>query len=86
VEKVDIEIDSITEMAQVYQRACYGDISRMHRGQREETQQAFLAGLYEGIQMGKVFSDEAYAQATQELRGWLDKRIKELLARDKNNG
>jgi hypothetical protein len=80
-EKKEYNLDRITEMAQIYQRNCYGDISKLHPTQREETQQAYLFGLYEGIQMGKAMPADKADEAIAELRRWIDMRISELLKR-----
>lgn len=74
----ELSIDRITELAQFYQRNCYGDLSRMHPTQKRETQQAYLAGFYEGLQVAPQLPKEGIDQAVKELRSWFDKRLKEL--------
>lgn len=82
--KEERHIDRITEMAQHYQRSVYGDISKLHPAQREETQQAYLAGFFEGMQFGKKLPEEGYKMAFDELSEWFQKRLAELLSRKKS--
>jgi hypothetical protein len=73
----ELEINNITEMAKLYQQSIYGD--RIGETQRKETEQAYLAGFYEALQITKVMPPVILSKAETELRSWFDERIKELM-------
>lgn len=71
-----MKINNITELAKIYQKAVYptgaGQI------QLRETEQAYLAGFYEALQISKQLPKDKMELAEKELRDFFDKRIKEL--------
>lgn len=71
-----MKINNITELAKVYQKAIYP--SGAHPIQLKETEQAYLAGFYEALQISKQLPKDKLELAEKELREFFDKRIKEL--------
>jgi hypothetical protein len=71
-----MKIDNITELATVYQKSIYPEGAPDI--QIRETKQAYLAGMYEGLQLYRQTPKETLSEIELELRKYFDIRIKEL--------
>lgn len=76
--QITLSIDKITEMGTLYQKAIYPQGA--HPIQIKETFQAYVAGMYEGLQVFKQMPPEVLQQTEKELREWFKERYKDLVS------
>ena len=74
-----LKVEKITDLADEYQKHIYPNGA--HEIQLAETKQAFVAGLYEGMQIGKALPPNGFDRALKEASDFIADKYKSLIKR-----
>lgn len=74
----EVTVENIEGLAELAQKSCYGDLSRIHSVQKAETKQFYIMGFFEGLQFGAKVPADKYEALFNEVKDAIQKRVNEL--------
>ena len=80
--KRETRIERIEQLAELAQKACYGD-GEVPADQLDETKQFYMMGFFEGMQLGNKVSPEVFDVMFKDVSKFIQDRILTLMIKSR---